>query len=789
MKKRFTLFLLLCIAVTTTLAESINERQARDIATQFMHTHAIPSYNLKMAHKAPLGGATTQNADAAYYVFNGANGGYVIVAGDNRAPAVLGYSDKGTFDREEIPEAMQELLEGYAAQMKILAASDVRMATHLTSRAPIAPLVSALFTQNAPFNVQLPFISGKHPPVGCVATALAQVLYYWKYPSATTREIPEYTTKDLGIFMPALPVTTFNWAAMQDTYLYSDSLSVSGQAVAQLSLYCAQSVKMNFKKNSSAASTRDITTAIVNYFGYKSSVSYLQRKYYLTQEWENMIYSELAARRPVIYRGSKEEGGHAFVCDGYDGQGMFHINWGWNGSSNGYFLLNILNPDSQGTGGADGTYGYIQDQAMVYGIEPGTVAPSSDPVVTVRQLEVQNYSNTRSSSNQDFSATVVTHYLNNTNSTISFDYGWALYQGNTMVKLIDDGYNYIDLSSGYYIYPTRTISFGNGLPNGTYRLVAMYSKHNGNNWKQCVGSDVNYAQVVINGNNCSIANYGLSSTPSYQVNEVSITGHMHPNRPVYIDMNLTNTGNTRNDIIYMFADGKIVGEGFIDVDKGSSAVVNFEYMTETAGYISLSFSLNDDGSNPIANRTIAIEPMPKANLSATANVLNVSDAQNRIITSDKYSVVLTITNNNSTTYNEDITIRLYKNIYGNYGTTVQTLSKPLVLGPHQRTTIQFDLDNVVDGWKYFTKSYYYSEGEMISLASTSFYTIVIPHTEPFINGDVNKDGEVNISDINALTGYILTGNGQGLNLEAADCNKDGEINISDINALINIILN
>ena len=789
MKKRFTLFLLLCIAVTTTLAESINERQARDIATQFMLTHAMPSFNLKMAHKAPLGGATTQNADAAFYVFNGASGGYVIVAGDNRAPAVLGYSDKGTFDWEEIPEAMQELLEGYAAQMKVLAASDVKMAAHLTSRAPIAPLVSALFSQNAPFYVQLPFISGKHPPVGCVATALAQVLYYWKYPATTTREIPEYTTKDLGIFMPALPVTTFNWSAMQDTYLYSDSLSAAGQAVAQLSLYCAQSVKMNFKKNSSAANTRDITTAIVNYFGYKSSVRYLQRKYYPTQEWENMIYNELAARRPVIYRGNKEEGGHAFVCDGYDGQGMFHINWGWNGSSNGYFLLSILNPDSQGTGGADGTYGYIQDQAMVYGIEPGTIAPSSDPEVTVRQIEVQSYSNTRSSSDQNFSASVLTHYLNNTNYTISFDYGWALYQGSRMVKLINDGYYYNDLSSGYYTYPTRTIYFGNGLSNGTYRLVAMYSKRNSNNWKQCVGSDVNYAQVIINGNNCSITNYGLSSTPSYQVNDVSITGHMHPNRPVYIDMNLTNTGNTRNDIIYMFVNGKIVGEGFIDVDKGSSAVVNFEYLTETAGYVSLSFSLNDDGSNPIANRTISIEPMPKANLSGTANALNVTDTQNRIITSDKYSVVLTITNNNSTTYNEDITIRLYKNIYGNYGTTVQTLSKPLVLGPHQRTTIQFDLDNVADGWKYFTKSYYYSEGEMISLASTSFYTIVIPQTEPFINGDVNKDGEVNISDINALTGYILTGNGQGLNLEAADCNKDGEINISDINALINIILN
>ena len=786
MKKRVSLLLLMFFAVTTMMAESIYEGQARAIAANFLATRAMPSTNQKMAHTAQLRTSTAGDAKAAYYVYNATNGGYVIVAGDNRAPAVLGYSDKGAFDLQDIPEAMQELLENYTAQIEILASQGFKADTHFTSRSPIQPLVKATFSQNSPYNTKLPFVNGKHAYVGCVATAMAQIMHYWKHPATTTTVIPAYTTEDLNIYMPALPVTSFNWNVMQDSYLTSDSLSVAGMAAAQLSLYCAQSVQMSFKKNSSSASSRDIVAAIINYFGYKPNASYRQRKYYNTQQWEEMIYNELAAKRPVIYRGSKDSGGHAFVCDGYDGYGLFHINWGWNGSSNGYFLLNLLNPDQQGTGGIDGTYGYIIDQAIITGIEPGTVA-SQDTQITVRQLEVQNYSRSRNSTNQDFTATILTHFLNTTSSTQAFDYGWGLYMDNNLVKPIYSGHH-SGLSPNYYTYLTEDIAFGSGLASGNYRLVAIFRPNSTSDWQPCLGSEVNYALVTISGNSCTITNYGTNSTPNYQVNNVNISGHMHPNRPVYIDMNLTNLGNTRNDIIYMFADGQLAAAGFIDVEKGNSDVVKFEYMSAVPGYFTLSFSLNDNGSNPLATRTIAINAMPSANLTGTATVLNVTDPQNRIITSDKYSVVITVTNNNSTTYNEDITIKLYKNTYGNYGTNVQTISKNLVLGPNQRTTIQFDLDNVIDGWNYFTKSYYYSQGEAVSLAGTSFHTIIFPSQPPFINGDVNNDGEVNISDINALTDYILTGNGSNINLQAADCNKDGEINISDINALINIIL-
>ena len=790
MRNSITLFLLMCLVTTTTAwAASISETQARSIAARFMTTHAMPSSALKMAHKAPRINAAAGNngSQASYYVFNGDQRGYVIVAGDDKAPAVLGYSDQGTFDPQQVPEAMQELLDSYAAQIEAITSHDARADAHLTGRAPINPLVKAAFSQNAPYNIKLPFINGKHAYVGCVATATAQILHYWKHPATTTAAIPSYTSSELSIFMPTLPVTTFNWGIIQDTYLTNDTLSAAAIEAARLSLYCAQALQMDFRKNSSSASSSDISNALKQYFGYSSSATFLQRRFYTTEQWENMIYNELQASRPIVYNGHKQNGGHAFVCDGYDGNGMFHINWGWNGLSNGYFLLNVLNPDAQGTGGISGTYGYVESQGIVIGIQPGT-ATSHEVQVTARQFIVESYNGTRNSLNSDFNATIITHFYNCTDQPISFNYGWALYKDGTMVKMIYDLGQRDDLPSMYYIYPTRTIQFGSGLTSGTYRIVPMFRDNNNMTWRPCLGSDINYGEVVINGNSCTVQAWGASCTPSYQVNDINVTGRMHPNRPVYIDMNLTNTGNTRNDVVYMFANGTLSAEGFIDVEKGSNGKVSFEYLTETPGTVTLKFSLNKDGTNPIATRSITINPMPSAQLSATARVLNVTGTQDKVINGDKYSVELTITNQGNTTYNEDIILKLYKHIYDNYGSNVQTVTRELVLAPNQRKTILIECDNVMDGWKYFTKAYYYSAGEAKSLVSTIWCTMSFPTEQQYITGDVNNDGEVNVSDINALIDYITSGNASHINLKAADCNKDGEININDANALISLII-
>ena len=783
-----TLLLLMCLTVTVTaFAESINENQARAIAAEFMAGKAMPSTNLITAYKAPRLSQTTDQA--SYYVFNSAvkGQGYVIVAGDDRAPAVLGYSDRGCFDISDVPEALQELLEVYTEQIEALS-DGAQPETLRSSGAAIRPLVTANWSQNNPFNIKLPYVStGKHAVVGCVATALAQVMHYWQWPSRPTQTIPAYTSSTLSIYMPALSPVDFNWSAMQDNYETTDTTSVGALAAATLSLYCAQSVEMNFKTSSSGATTVRIPMAISSYFGYKPSAHSLSRGNYSSQQWADLLYAELAAGRPVIYAGAKGDSGHAFVCDGYDGTGMFHINWGWNGKSNGYFLLSVLNPDLQGTGSASGAYGYICRQAAIVGIEPGTDGVD-EFAVTAANVTLDDMTTTRSGSNYDFYAVVSGRYYNYTANVIALYFGWGLYQGDTMVDRLYYSY-YSSLNPGSYLHTdSRSLGFGKGLTSGTYRIVPIYSEYGTENWRPCIGSDLNYIEVTINGNNCTIKGHGTAAEHNYTINNITFEGSMHHGRPVDIFMNMTNNGESMNELLHMFVNGEFKASGYVCLEQGETGDVMFRFLPETAGTYTLTFSWNEDGSNPIASRTLNITQMPAANLSATIEVLNVTSTSPRIITSRQFAIKATVTNNGSTTYDEDISARLCKHTTGNSGAAVEVQTQHLTLAPGASTTLDFALDNVTNGWQYFVYVSCYSEGSMVNVKGTSSYTIVFPEEPEYTLGDVNEDGVIDIDDITAIIHYVLTGDGEGMNVLAADYDQSGNVDIDDITAVIDRVL-
>ena len=783
-----TLLLLLCLAVTTTAwAESINESQARAIAARFMATHAMSSASLKMAHKAPRMSAVASSDQAAYYVFNGSHRGYVIVAGDDRAPAVLGYSDQGTFDTQDVPEALQYLLEGYAAQIDALTRG-TQAAPQLRSAAPISPLVPTAWSQNNPYNILLPYLpSGKHAYVGCVATALSQVMYYWKWPARPIRPLAAYTSESLGFEMPELPVIDFNWDAMQVTYQTTDTLSDAAQAAATLCLYAAQAVQMDFEKTSSGATTSSIPNFASTYFDYDASAHMENRASYTTQGWADLLYSELAAGRPVIYSGRKASGGHAFICDGYDGNGMFHINWGWNGNSNGYFLLNVLNPDEQGTGSADGPYGYIYSQGAIVGFQPNHGA-SHIFELTATEVVLNSYTSSRDYTSDPFTAYVSGRFHNYTSDTLDVRFGWGLFKDGEMVSRLYSAYNHTLKPGNRHTHTNRELTFGENMTSGTYRIMPMYSEYGQDNWRPCVGSDRNYIEVTIDGNQCTATGYGTAGTRGYVVNDITVTGNMHNDRPVDIKVNLTNNGTSSNELLYMFADGQFFGTGYVGLEPGETGDIPYMYMTSTAGDHTLAWSWNDNGSDPIATRTITITPMPGATLEATIQTLNVVQGSDRIINSDKFSVLLTITNKGETTYDEDISAELFKNTYDNYGSSVQGINQHLTLAPGETTTLQFDMTNVLDGWKYFVKTYYYSKGEQKSLKGTSTHTMQFPSgpDDPLL-GDVNGNGDVSIADVTALIDYLLGGT-TPIVREVADVNHDGEITIADVTALIDLLL-
>ncbi len=784
---RTLLLLMLSLMVTSTAwAEFINESQARAIASRFMAERAMPSTGLKMTHKASRLG-TAPGEKAAYYVFNG-NTGYVIVAGDDRAPAILGYSERGSFDAQQVPEALQHLLDGYAAQIEDLARG-AKSAPVYRAGSAISPLVTAEWSQNAPYNTLLPMMSnGERAVVGCVGTALAQVMYYWQWPVRPSKAIPAYTSTTYLINMPELPVIGFDWDVMQDSYLTNDLTSDGAVAAATLSLYCDQALQMDFLLGVSSGRSFRIPELISTYFGYKSSAHIESRENYSTEGWNDLLYAELAAGRPVIYSGDKRTGGHAFICDGYDGNGMFHINWGWNGLSNGYFLLNVMNPDEQGTGSISGSYGYILNQAAIIGIEPGEESETLF-AFTANNVTLDGMTTSRIGSNFPFTVTVSGRFNNYTSQEMSASFGWGFYQGDNLVSVLYNSY-INNLPPHYYTSTVnKELEFGKNITEGTYRIVPIYSELFADNWCPCIGADHNYIEVTIDGDNCTVTGYGSAGISDYIVNDVTTTGSMCNGRPVDIFVNMTNNGQTDNRLMYMFVNGTFSAAGYVGLAPGETGDIPFQFTPSSAGTYTVTWSWNENGSEPFLTHDFVINQMPAASLSSTIRVLNVTDDYNYIITSDKFAVVFTITNQGATPYNQDITVKLYKNLDNQYASNAQTQNVPISLLPGETDTVSVEFENVIDGWDYFVYATYYTEGRQALLARTGFYTIQFPEVPQALPGDADGDGKVTIRDITALIDYLLGDSADGINVANADADNDGKVNIKDVTAIIDILLN
>lgn len=306
-----------------------------------------------------------------YYVFNADGGkGFVIVSADDRVSEILGYCPQGSFDADEIPSNMVAWLQGYADQIKYIQDNDIPLAltrSYGESKPAVAPLLKTKWAQGTPFNNDLPIYNGQRCITGCVATALAQVMYYYQYPVGKTTEIPGYTTRTNRIKVNRLPATTFNWSQMALSYK-GNTTSAQNAAVAHLMEYCSKAVQANLDPSATGASMYNQKDALYLYFGYRNSLKLKDRNYMSTTQWSQMLYEEVAAGRPVLYAGFPSYGsGHAFVLDGYDGSGMFHFNWGWGGYCDGYFKLDALTP---------GGYNFNYDQCATIGIE----LPSNVPI-------------------------------------------------------------------------------------------------------------------------------------------------------------------------------------------------------------------------------------------------------------------------------------------------------------------------------------------------------------------------------------------------------------------------
>lgn len=358
--KKPTLLLALCIATSFGVhAAHITPFQAlqRATATEIMRTSSTVAYNLAYAE--------TKNGTETLYVFSRDNAGFIIAPADNSFPAIIGYSDEGNFDVTTASPEMMWWLSQYSQQVSACQSESDIVRAGDSFRPEVAPLINTKWNQYGPYNRYCPMDNGYRTLTGCVATAMAQVIKYHGYPEKGTKNF-SYTWNGQKLSY-RFGDADFKYDDMLNEYDYGYT-EAQANAVADLMYACGVSVKMNYSSGASSAYSRDIAYALRFLFEYDGTTRFLKRDYYSAAQWDDIVYEELAAGRPVLYSGATPEGGHQFVCDGYR-NGYFHINWGWGGSSDGYFMLSLLNPSDQGAGSFEGGYNSFQD--IVCGIQPG----------------------------------------------------------------------------------------------------------------------------------------------------------------------------------------------------------------------------------------------------------------------------------------------------------------------------------------------------------------------------------------------------------------------------------
>lgn len=350
---QFLLVLLLALGYSSLQAKRITQWQAQQQAYSFW------GKQMPQKARAKSRAATTASRSDAYYVFNNDAGGFVIIAGDDAVTPVLGYTSTGSFDAENLPDGLKDLLKSYERQ--IAALGDNYVANQTATRAGFTGenlLNTAKWNQGNPFNKYTP----NNYVTGCVATAGAIVMKHHGYPAKGTGS-HSYTLN--GKTLSANFEHDYDWASMPVKYDGTNDAAFDG--VARLMSDLGVAVEMNYAKDGSGSYIGDLVTALQKYYGYSKLSHLMAIEDVGAEAWNGRLREEIDANRPVLYAASDPtRGGHAFVIDGYKDE-SFSVNWGWGGYCDGFYQIGALNPESEGMPTGDK---YNVGQSAVFGMEP-----------------------------------------------------------------------------------------------------------------------------------------------------------------------------------------------------------------------------------------------------------------------------------------------------------------------------------------------------------------------------------------------------------------------------------
>ncbi|MCM1355487.1 MAG: thiol protease/hemagglutinin PrtT [Staphylococcus sp.] len=569
----------------------------------------------------------------ALYVFDQGTSGYLIVSADDVAAPVLGFSDNGSFDPDNMPDNLRWWLREYESQIIAANANGNEAYSgpkRAADRASISPLVTTLWDQGAPYDRLCPLLNSQQTVTGCVATAMAQAMNYFEWPQSFNANFSyKWKRNNNSTLTWKENNVTFDWANMLDSYSgsYSDT---QAQAVATLMKACGYSVSMDYgvpANGGSGAPSAYVSGALVNTFNYDKGTYIALREYYSLSDWEDLIYDNLRTCGPVIYAGSNDSNGHCFICDGYSDNGYFHFNWGWSGVSDGYFLLSALNPEVQGIGGS--TSGYNYGQEVVLGMKR---PDASSKIKTVILCD------------GTFDATCISNQMSVTGPFYNFSTG-AIF-GQIGVRLINNSTGAIKdiMVSGSQSIPSfsgySSFNVSGAFPTGSCKLYPIFKTASGEVIIiKCKADQAGYLDYTKSGSRVtitapSVGNYSVTDlkleTPLYvgekflATGKAVWTGSNSVSTPLY-GLLLRSTAATS-----VVAVGSTMPQEFLPDGTPSE----FEYLSTwepvssstvlTAGNYYFAMGINNGNGYTLVSTPFSVTLKAKpANLSITPSNLNI----------------------------------------------------------------------------------------------------------------------------------------------------------------------
>lgn len=713
------------------------------------------------------------------YIVGTGGQGYLVLSADDVAPAVLGYSDNGGFDPQNIPANMQEWLNGYSDVIALAAERGGRVLQAPANPAlkDIAPIVKTRWNQGEPYNILCPMqtVNGQvyRTYTGCVATALAQVVKTYEYPTQGF-DTNSYTWNNQTLSFD-FGNTTFDWANMTDTY-NSNSTIEEEDAVAELMYACGIASYMDYGVDGSAAAGVNAAVGLVNYFGYDPTIKYLMRDHYSLPVWSTMIHEELSKGHPIYYDGSNGSVGHAFVLDGYrSADGFFHVNWGWGGSSNGYFSIVTLDPDAQGIGGS--TEGYFSGQSGIFNLKPAEEGSNEiAPVFYCQGLNTESRTYTRDQYqnvvigsenggifNYSLGNMTVKIGLKLTASNGTTEYSWWTY-GN-----FELGYGY-----GFRTFDIKSSDFPS--VSGEYIAEPCVQVDNKVYEIPCLAGMISKLKVTIDGNNITVAPVPVQR--QLTASSFEALTPFYRNRLAVVELTVSNSG----DEYYGYIDARLydssnnminVGTTIVDLMDGETQTVSFSCTLPFGvklGAGELKF-FDDNGEQIGESYSVNIETAPSgdpelsiSNVLAPGAVSGLGTGQNPyVVYADNVEITANVSNASGYFVNP-LRIYFFEDGSGSSSTCLQARLIPIAAGETKVYTFCGDMSGVLEKGMTYACAFAEVKTNSVELVASSpiFYVtvsdqsgITAPETGSFGVSPNPVEGSATVSAPAAITGMQL----------------------------------